>query len=359
MRQDCSSHGIRFHPLESERDRIPARSTPGPAGRILDMARLSLRLMRIARSVSPDVIHLTLGWHVESPYLVWTCGLLKTPTLVTFQLAPYRVPLSPFRLKAYAWARARNQQWVTVSQQNWTSLCETFAMPREQAILIYNGIEPEAGLTVGSAQEVDGIRQAVRQELGFAPDTKILLTVARLGAQKGHADLIEVIRSVVEAFPHAQFVWAGGGPEAGPLADRARRCGLADRIAFLGHRTDVPRLMKAADLFVFPSHFEGGCSSAIREAMVHRLPIVASDAGGIPDVLEDKVHGLVFPARNRDALLSCIRWALAHPQAMRRMASRARERIADFSAEKMVDDYEHAFRAICAACGGRGAVARG
>lgn len=80
--------------------------------------------------------------------------------------------------------------------------------------------------------------------------------------------------------------------------------------------------------------------------MVNCLPIVCSDAGGIPEVITDGVHGLMFPARDTEALWARLSDALAHPAKMRTLAAQARKRIEDFSAERMVENYLTIFREL-------------
>ena len=104
-----------------------------------------------------------------------------------------------------------------------------------------------------------------------------------------------------------------------------------------GYRSDVPRLLRAADLFVFPTHFEG-FGLAIVEAMAHDLPIVSSDAKSIPEIIENNVNGLLFPSQNSKSLLKTIRYALKHPDEMRVMAKEAKSNVERFSEEKMIEE---------------------
>jgi glycosyltransferase involved in cell wall biosynthesis len=101
----------------------------------------------------------------------------------------------------------------------------------------------------------------------------------------------------------------------------------------------VPLLLKSADLFVFPTHFEGGQSFAIAEAMAYGLPIVTSNASGIPEVIRDRTDGLLFRSGDSCDLLETLRWALRHPEKMREMAESAKQRAQDFTEEKMISKY--------------------
>ncbi|WP_244329404.1 glycosyltransferase family 4 protein [Tolypothrix sp. PCC 7910] len=102
---------------------------------------------------------------------------------------------------------------------------------------------------------------------------------------------------MVEEFADVKFIWIGEGEQHKYLFKKLKECGLEDNVLFLGYRSDISRLLKAADIFVFPTHFEGLPFAPI-EAMAHDPPIVASDASSIPELIEDKVHGLLFSVGN-------------------------------------------------------------
>jgi glycosyltransferase involved in cell wall biosynthesis len=189
----------------------------------------------------------------------------------------------------------------------------------------------------------------VRGELDLPSGAKILLTTGRLDFQKGYADLLEIAPMVVKRYPDAVFVWLGDGSERATIEASVRRKGLQWHVRFLGYRTDVDRFLRASDIFFFPSHTEGGCSSSIREAMVNFLPIVCSDAGGIPEVVKDGVHALVFPAKDTDRMFNQLCYALDQPTHMRSLANQARDRIEEFSAERMVANYLKVFGELYAA----------
>ena len=144
---------------------------------------------------------------------------------------------------------------------------------------------------------------------------------------------------IIDEFPDVVFVWAGDGDERQALEKKVQQQNLERHVRFLGYRADIYRLLRASDLFVFPSRFEGGCSAAIREAMVHTLPIVCSDAGGITEIVNNGTHALVFRVGDIDGMLLQLRTALSSPAKMRALSDQARQRILEFSSDRMVDSY--------------------
>jgi glycosyltransferase involved in cell wall biosynthesis len=93
--------------------------------------------------------------------------------------------------------------------------------------------------------------------------------------------------------------------------------------------------LSSGDLFAFPSRFEG-LPFALLEAMAHGLPVVASDAASMPEIISDRVQGLLFPSGDPQRLGETLIWALEHPEKMGRMAERAARRTEDFTEERML-----------------------
>ncbi|MGB3294491.1 MAG: glycosyltransferase family 4 protein [Phormidesmis sp.] len=329
--RDFMAQGVVYHPLaitETNRRRRSRLQKDLP-----NLIRTAILLLR----VRPDVAQIVLPYTNYCYGSVLACGMLQMPTLVRFGLVPSIFTFTPTQLKLYAWARARNQQWMTVSDNNRKLVCESFRIPENQVLRIYNGTQLAAQETIGSQAESILLRHQIRQELGLHADSRLVLTVGRLDPQKGYSDLISVIPHLIEEFPDLRFVWAGEGTQRDRLLDQLRKYGIEKKVLLLGYRSDVPRLLAAADLFVFPTLYEGH-SSALIEAMAYGLPVVASDASGIPEVIEDKVHGLLFYTGDSCDLLETLRWGLRHPEEMRAIAKNARRRAQDFPKQKMIEE---------------------
>ena len=337
--QDFEDSGVTYHPLDiaEDRDWLPGLTRHFP--------RL-LRTLRLLMVLKPNVVQITLPAPDYCLGSILACGLLQVPTVVRFGLVlPLETAVNPLRIRAYGWVRSRRQQWVTISQHNRCLLSGMFQIPQEDIVYIHNGVnltrlqplEAEARLT---------LRCQVRQELALPESAQLVLTVGRLNAQKGYADLVPAIPTIARQFPDVRFVWVGDGDLRSELENQLATHQVADRVLLLGYRSDVPRLLQAADLFVFPTHFEGGQSFAISEAMAARLPIVTSDASGIPEVVHHQVHGLVFPRRDREALRDSLQWALQHPEDMQVMATAAQKQAQTFTEEKMLKLYGDLWRRL-------------
>ena len=173
-------------------------------------------------------------------------------------------------------------------------------------------------------------RAAVRAELGLAPDRTYLFSAGGVLKGKGVYEFYEAFRRLSGRWADLTAIWAGGGPERAPLERQAERDGLGERFLLPGRvpRTDVLRTMHAADLMAFPSHAEG-LPNVVMEALAAGLPTVATDVGGIREVLVDGVTGLLTPPKDPAALAERIESLLADRRWGSRMARRGRKLILD------------------------------
>ncbi len=156
-----------------------------------------------------------------------------------------------------------------------------------------------------------------------------VVTVGRLTAEKGHEVLLRAMAAVSRALPRARLVVCGRGPLEGALRQQAASLGLAEAVSFAGFAPDVRVHLAAADVFAMPSLSEGLGVAAL-EAMAMGLPVVASDAGGLPESVVDGETGLVAPAGRPEPLAEALLSLLRDPERARAMGragqKRARER---------------------------------
>ncbi|HEY9895939.1 MAG TPA: glycosyltransferase family 4 protein [Candidatus Sericytochromatia bacterium] len=330
LRQALAAHHVSCHSL--------AIAEPNSRGiqAMVEALQRSIRTRALLLAVKPDVVLINLPWADHCLGSIVACGWLQIPTAVMFHLIPPEgIPLSRSRRYAYTWARTRQQQWLTNAQANRPLLANLFQMPSSDLHCIYNGIKLPTLLDRGS-ETIAALRQQVRQELGIPATSRLLLTVGRLTPQKGYEDLLEVVPALLKSDPDVRFVWAGDGEQRQDLCDRLHGTGIADKVLLLGHRSDLPRLLQTADLFIFPTRFEGH-PFALLEAMAYGLPIVTTNASSIPEVMAHQVHGLLCPTGDREALLHSIEWALRHPDEMQTMAQQAQQQAQHFSQASMIE----------------------
>src|SRR5688572_21399048 len=294
-----------------------------------------LRMLGKLRAVRPDVVHVNVPWPDRCFGVIMAAAALRIPAVITSHLINAPFNLTPKRQRAYEWARHRHQQWTANSDHTAKLLCESMKFPREAVERIYHGVPP-AQVVENEHEQVRRDRDDVRRELGLAPDAPILLNVGRLVPQKGIDRLIQAVPHVVRDRPDVRFVLVGDGMLREPLEQQARELGAGGHVVFAGRRSDVPRLLRAADLFVFPSLYEG-FGLALVEAMTYGLGVVATSCSNVPEIVTDREHGVLCRPDDSASLLEAIRWALAHPGEMGEMGRKARSRAAEFTEEKMIN----------------------
>jgi len=183
----------------------------------------------------------------------------------------------------------------------------------------------------------DAARTEARNQFGLrAGEGPVLGLIANVREAKGYADLISALGRLREKWPGIVCLCAGRDDSRGRIPNEIRRQGLEDQVRLLGFLEDPARVYDAADLAVLPSHWEG-MPGALVEAMRAGLPSVATEVGGIPELIRNGEEGLLVPPGNSAALAEAIGKLLADPDLRTRMGQAARHRFEDaFRVEAMV-----------------------
>jgi glycosyltransferase involved in cell wall biosynthesis len=183
----------------------------------------------------------------------------------------------------------------------------------------------------------------LRDEYGMEPGSQIVGVVARLEPEKGHQTLLDAWPLVLSVVPDAYLLIVGEGSRRDFLEQRAQANRVAHRVVFTGRRDDVPAVTAALDVAVLPSHREAQGLS-ILEAMALSRPVVASDVGGIPEMIEDGVTGLLVPHDQPEALAAAIIRLLTDHSLADTIARAAHDLVHDrFCIELMVRSVEEIY----------------
>src|SRR5215216_3468554 len=176
-----------------------------------------------------------------------------------------------------------------------------------------------------------------------------VLFVGRLAPQKGVHTLVAAAGLLKD--PSAQVLLVGDGPKRKALEREAKRIGVADRLHFVGFfaHDRLPAVLAHADVLVLPSLYEE-LGTVLLEVMQAALPIVASKTGGIPDVIEDGVNGLLVPPGEAEALAYAINRLLAERDLARRLSEGAQERGKDYDWEVLAERVLAVYRGVTAGC---------
>jgi glycosyltransferase involved in cell wall biosynthesis len=207
--------------------------------------------------------------------------------------------------------------------------CSMPARLRSRAEVVAYGVDLERMRTAGRD------RAAVRAELGIDPAALVVGTVANLRPVKAYPDLLAAAALVVAALPDVRFLAVGQGAQEAEIRALRDRLGLGDAFQLLGYRPDAIRIMAACDVFCLASLHEGR-PVALMEALALGLPAVATDVGGIREVVEPDREGILVPPERPEALAAALVAILTDPERRAAMAGAAKARAASFSIEATV-----------------------
>ena len=184
------------------------------------------------------------------------------------------------------------------------------------------------------------------QEFNIKPDEKVVINVAHLAGHKGQQFLVRAIPRVVEKFPGVRFFIVGKGELLAELKALASSLGIARELVFTGFRSDVGAFYKIADLFVMSSVQEG-LGTAVLDALAEGKAVVATDCGGIPEIIRDGETGRLVEPANPEALARGIIDVLRHPEPAMKMADRGRVLVQNqFSIEAMAENNLAVYRML-------------
>jgi glycosyltransferase involved in cell wall biosynthesis len=182
-----------------------------------------------------------------------------------------------------------------------------------------------------------------REEIGIPPDAKLVGFVGRLEPVKGCSLFIKSIPEVAESYLDSYFVVVGDGTERKSLESLVRELGIENRVYFCGFRDDPTNVFQSLDLFVLPSLNEG-IPLAMLEAMSNEVPVVATSVGGIPEVIKDKVNGLLVPSQNVDALAESMLEALNNSNETAKRVIEAQKTILnEFNVQKWIEKIQNIY----------------
>jgi glycosyltransferase involved in cell wall biosynthesis len=205
--------------------------------------------------------------------------------------------------------------FLTVSREDTRRMIEVEKIHPDKLIMVPNGID---ALPPASGRNI-------REELGIQPEAPVIGTVCTLRPQKALDVLIRAAADLSRSWRELRVLIVGGGPQRAGLEALIGELGLEGVVMILGFRPDVPDLLQAVDVAVCSSDFEGTPLS-ILEYMDAGLPVVATRVGGIPDVIDDGVEGLLVEPRDQVRLAASIDALLRDRPRAEQMGRRGRER---------------------------------
>jgi len=298
------------------------------------------RLARYLHRESIDLVHTHLFW--PSVVGLQAATIARTPVrIMTRHYSDYHTRIDKtWHVRLDKLCIRLCDDVIAVSEHTARHLIEVEHAPPEKVQTVLNGFDPTR-VQVGDGSPHEGVRGEFDAE-----DDYLLVIAGRLHPEKGYEHLFRAlprIRATVEGGVH--LLVAGDGPFEQEFRRQVAELGCEEDVSFLGFREDAPSLMGAADLVVLPSVAEAfGIAAA--EALYVGTPVVATTVGGIPEIVDDGVDGVLVPPADDEALANAIAGLLNDPERRARMAGGGREKVTSrFSFETMVREYESIYDA--------------
>jgi glycosyltransferase involved in cell wall biosynthesis len=273
------------------------------------------------RQIEPDVVHANLSSPWSCQYCIAGAGLLRRPHVVAvYQLAVPPKSRAQWRAKRLT-ARAVHRH-VGVAERTSRDVEALLGLPPGSVLTIHNGVPDEQGAA------------ADRPRPGL-----LVGAIGRFERQKGFDLLIRALTEIEDA----SLVLVGEGSERPILEDLARRVGVADRVVWRGWTDGARSYFGAFDVFAFPSRFEG-FPLALLEALLARSAVVATDVGGVSEIVHDGETGLLVPVEDPKALAGAMRRLLADTDLRERLGEQGRQRVLQhFTAAHMTQGFERLY----------------
>jgi glycosyltransferase involved in cell wall biosynthesis len=275
-----------------------------------------------------DILHM----HTPHAHTIGVLACLLAPKVR--KVVSRRVDFPPIRNLFSRWKYLRPEvQYLAVSEA-------------VRQVLIDSGIPPHRVQTVYSGVDLRRFDEVPQAPSLFPTGMRVVGTVGHLAGHKGHRYLLDATRYLLQSEPQVRVVIAGDGALRTTLQAQAASLGIADRVCLTGFRHDILGLMQRFEVFVFPSYLEG-LGTAMLDAMALRKPVVATRAGGILEVVQDGVTGLLVRPRDPEALAQAVLYLLRRPEQARAFGEAGRKRVEQyFTAEQMAVQTLHVYRRL-------------
>jgi glycosyltransferase involved in cell wall biosynthesis len=325
-----------------------AKKAEQMGGSVLSLDRQRLKndlgilweLMRLMRYRQIDVVHTHLYCR-SNVYGRAAAALARVPVKVATEHGGIAVRTRKRWLADHVLERFTDG-FIAVSRAVKENMVQQQGVPAHKIRVIHNGVDPYQ-FRVRESQTV------ARQALGLPVGIPVIGCIGRLELIKGHSYLVDAMIQIRARLPQAVLLVVGAGTAQAALREQVRKRGLSGVVLVVGGQQDIRPFLQAMDLFVLPS-LDEGFGIALLEAMAMELPIVASNVGGIPEVVDNGKTGVLVSPRDSDALAQAIVALLKHEEKRHRMGMLGRERVlsrftAQHSASQLEALYESLLRA--------------
>jgi len=294
------------------------------------------RVPALARRFSAEGIELIQAFLMGPTVLCALANLRRRrPFVASYRNSEQFRP--PFRRRLESWALGRCDAVTTNARTALGFVQRYYGVPGERLRYIPNGVDTDAQLPP---------RDDARRCLDIPLEAQVILGLNRLAPQKNLELFCDTAEQVLAGHAAGLCVIAGDGPRRDWLRRRVARSSRPQQFRLLGATDAVGPLLAAADLLLLTSSFEGS-PNAVLEALAAGLPVVATAAGDVPELVQDGQSGFVRAIDDGQGLVESCRFLLAHRDAASAFGRRGRQRVvAEFSMERMVERHAELYRSL-------------
>jgi glycosyltransferase involved in cell wall biosynthesis len=308
--------------------------TPFAVRYSLGFSRETRRLSDVLRRCPVDVLHTSETGCEESAVAARLAGI---PAVIG---TLHVLPEVDVEHRQQGWIHRRLERRgvhaldlaIAVCEAGRTAWMRRTGLPSSRIVTVHNGINTREFQRRRAATEA-------RRALGLPTDDEAVVigTLARLARVKGLESLISAAACLRAQGSNVRVVIAGSGPLLEELRQLAAREGLGPRVHFLGNQADVPPVLEAFDIFALPSRSEA-LPYAVMEAMAMELPVVATEVGGVPEIVAPDETGFLVPAGSAEALAATVRPLIESAALRQRMGLAGRRRVVELFDERRMAD---------------------
>lgn len=295
--------------------------------------RIPLKLYRTLKNHHVDVVH-THSWGtlVEG---ILGAKLAGTPVIIHGEHGSFPKRWYQKRIQGVLWRFS--DKLLSVSGELKERLSDTIRFPLNQIDVILNGVNEENFFPSGL------LREQFRNEFNFSREDFIVGNIGRFSAVKNHHMLLLAAAELIKGGEIVHIALVSRGRKEQELMELSRSLGIAEFTHFLGFQSNINLILNGFDILALTSRSEG-CSNVIQEAMFCQKPIIATNVGGNPELIENNDSGLLVENNNHRELAEKIHYLKQHPNIREMLGRNARSAaLKKFTLKKMVESYENLY----------------
>lgn len=305
-------------------------------------------IQKIIKKENPDIIHANL--FMAEQFSRWVGPMWKIPVINSFVNDSYsreRYELLSFKQRLVLNVYKAIDRFSAKRVSKFISLTDAIINNNTKAL----NIDPATVEVIPRGRNIEVFRSKTNPVVVNELRTKygagtLILTVSRLLVRKGYIESIKAIKQVVALYPDVKYLIAGKGHDESKIRALIKDLKIEDKVFLLGSRDDVPSLLAAADIFLFPSHYEGQ-GGALIEAMLMEKNIIATRIPVLQESVQDNYSAKLFEYRNVNDMADKIIWAIENPGKMEDLAFTARkEAETRFDIDGICQKYESLYNKV-------------